>query len=83
MKSRYQKKIGKVIKRSGEKTIKVSVEHRMSHPKYRKVVKSTTVYLVHDESESAEIGDNILFVSCRPLSAKKQHRLFKVLGDAQ
>ena len=71
-------KRGKVIKKSGSKTIKVKVLKRKRHSLYEKVVNITNVFLVHDENETANIGDVVNFVQCRPISLKKKYRLVSI-----
>ena len=71
-------KRGKVIKKSGSKTIKVKVLKRQRHSLYEKVVNLTNIFLVHDENEAANIGDVVNFIQCRPISLKKKYRLVSI-----
>jgi small subunit ribosomal protein S17 len=71
---------GKVIKRSGEKTISVLVERKVVHPRYHKIVKRFKKYLVHDEKNQANVGDVVAAVECRPLSKRKSFRLKEILS---
>ena len=73
-------KRGLVISKSGDKTIKVSIQTKKRHPFYKKIVSKTWSALVHDEENSANVGDEVSFVACRPLSAKKRWRILKA-GD--
>jgi small subunit ribosomal protein S17 len=75
MSKSLKKTRGIVISRSGNKTVKVSVETRRSHPFYKKVVRVTWSALMHDEHNQYSVGDSVYFVSCRPLSAKKKWRV--------
>jgi len=68
---------GQVIAKSGDKTVKVKIESRRTHPIYRKPVPRTKYYLVHDSENVAVVGDVISFVATRPLSARKRWRLVK------
>lgn len=70
---------GVVLKKAGDKTATILVERRVMHPRYRKIVKRFKKYLIHDEANSVNVGDVILAVECRPLSAKKSFRLKSVL----
>ena len=81
MNRKFQKKYGIVNRISGSKSIRVTLDKRFSHPRYKKIVYTTSVYIVHDELEQAKVGDKVCFVSCKPISAKKHHRLFKIVGD--
>ncbi|MEK9726545.1 MAG: 30S ribosomal protein S17 [Candidatus Margulisiibacteriota bacterium] len=80
MSKSLQKKRGVVVSKSGDKTIKVSIQTKKRHPFYKKVVSKTWSALVHDENNTANVGDEVLFVACRPLSAKKRWR---VIGDSK
>ena len=77
MSKSLQKKRGVVVSKSGDKTVKVSVKTKKRHPFYKKIVNVTWSALVHDEDNSANVGDEVVFVSCRPLSAKKRWRIVK------
>ena len=64
------------------KTIRVSVDTHVSHPKYGKYVRHTSRLLAHDEKEAANIGDRVRVMECRPLSKTKTWRLVEVLERA-
>lgn len=66
---------GTVVKVSAAKTIAVEVNRVVTDPKYRKQYKRTTKYLVHDEGNTAKVGDEVVFVECRPISKQKRWRL--------
>jgi|SaaInlStandDraft_7_1057024.scaffolds.fasta_scaffold173128_2 small subunit ribosomal protein S17 len=68
-------KKGKVLSKPGTKTIKVQVETRKKHKHYHKVIKKTWTTMVHDENEEANVGDNITFKLCRPISKCKKYIL--------
>lgn len=70
---------GVVIAKAGDKTASVLVERRVMHPRYRKFVKKFKKYLVHDEKNEVNVGDVIVAIECRPLSAKKSFRLKSVV----
>ncbi|WP_194896209.1 30S ribosomal protein S17 [Catenulispora pinisilvae] len=74
---------GYVVSDKMEKTIVVLVEDRKTHPKYRKVVRRTTKLKAHDEQNTAGIGDRVLLMETRPLSATKRWRLVEVLEKAK
>ncbi len=56
---------------SSEQTIKVKVLVLKSHPKYRKVLKLSTVMTVHDDSNAAQVGDVVSIRPCKPHSKTK------------
>src|SRR3989338_1513489 len=70
---------GKVIHSKLEKTAAVAVEQIIPHPVYKKRLKRTRKYLVHDEL-GAETGDTVRFVASRPFSKKKRWQIIEVVG---
>lgn len=77
----FKKEIqGVIVQKSGDKTASVLVERKVVHPRYRKIVKRFKKYLIHDEKNTAKIGDTIVAVECRPISKRKSFRLKAVLA---
>ncbi len=70
---------GRVIKKSGDKTVSMLVERKVMHPKYHKIVKRFKKYLVHDEKNQANVGDVITAIECRPISKRKSFRLKEIV----
>ncbi len=66
-----------------DKTIVVEVEDRVKHPLYGKVIRRTSKVKVHDEANTAGIGDLVLINETRPLSATKRWRLVEILEKAK
>ncbi|MEO5535530.1 MAG: 30S ribosomal protein S17 [Pseudolysinimonas sp.] len=66
-----------------DKTIVVEVEDRVKHPLYGKVIRRTSKVKVHDENNSAGIGDMVLIAETRPLSATKNWRLVEIVEKAK
>ena len=77
-----KEKVGIVISNKMDKTIVVNVESRYSHPMYSKIMVKTKKYLVHDENEECNIGDQVLVQECRPLSRKKRWIFSKVISKS-
>jgi len=75
-------KVGRVVSDKMDKTIVVSVERRTRHPLYKRVVRMTTKFSVHDELNQAKIGDTVLIEESRPLSRTKRWRLIEVTSRA-
>jgi small subunit ribosomal protein S17 len=73
---------GRVVAKSGDKTVRILVERRVLHPKYRKIVKKFKNYLIHDEKNELNIGDFIVAEECRPLSKRKTFTLKSVISKA-
>jgi small subunit ribosomal protein S17 len=74
---------GLVVSDKMDKTIVVALEDRKKHPRYSKVMRSTTKVKVHDEENAAGIGDRVLLMETRPLSATKRWRLVEILEKAK
>ena len=75
-------KTGRVVSDKMDKTIVVSVERLTRHRLYKRVMKATTKFAVHDEQNDAKVGDSVLIEESRPLSATKRWRLVSVLSRA-
>jgi small subunit ribosomal protein S17 len=71
---------GKVVAKSGDKTVSVLVERKVLHPRYRKIVKRFKKYLIHDEKNQAKVGDEVKAIECRPYSKRKAFRLSEVVN---
>lgn len=82
---RNQRKVreGYVVSDKMDKTVVVALEDRKKHPLYGKVLRSTTKVKAHDEANSAGIGDRVLLMETRPLSATKRWRLVQILEKAK
>jgi small subunit ribosomal protein S17 len=74
---------GLVVSDKMNKTIVVSLEDRKKHPRYSKVLRSTTKVQAHDEENTAGVGDRVLLMETRPLSATKRWRLVEILEKAK
>jgi small subunit ribosomal protein S17 len=74
---------GYVVGDKMDKTIVVALEDRKKHRRYSKVLRSTTKVKVHDEENAAGIGDRVLLMETRPLSATKRWRLVEILEKAK
>jgi len=74
---------GLVVSDKMDKTIVVAVEDRFKHPLYGKVVRRTSKLKAHDETNSAGIGDRVLLMETRPLSATKRWRMVEILEKAK
>ena len=77
-----KERIGTVISNKMEKTIVVKIENRYPHPIYSKTITKTKKYLVHDEMNECNIGDQVLVQECRPLSKRKRWKLVEILSKS-
>jgi small subunit ribosomal protein S17 len=66
-----------------DKTIVVEVEDRVKHPLYGKVIRTSSKVKVHDENNTAGIGDLVTITETRPLSATKRWRLVEINEKAK
>jgi small subunit ribosomal protein S17 len=73
-------KVGRVVSDKMDKTIVVSVERLARHPLYKRVIRLTTKFKAHDETNDARTGDTVLIEESRPLSATKRWRLVEVVA---
>jgi len=74
---------GLVVSDKMDKTVVVEVEDRVKHSLYGKVLRRTSKLNVHDEQNACGIGDRVLIMETRPLSATKRWRLVEVLEKAK
>jgi small subunit ribosomal protein S17 len=75
-------KVGRVVSDKMDKTIVVSVERLARHRLYKRVVRLTTRFKAHDETNDARIGDTVRIEESRPLSATKRWLLVEVVARA-
>jgi small subunit ribosomal protein S17 len=74
---------GLVISDKMDKTVVVEVEDRVKHPKYGKVLRRTKKYKAHDGDNACGVGDRVLLMETRPLSATKRWRVAEILEKAK
>jgi small subunit ribosomal protein S17 len=68
---------GKVIKKSGDKTVSVLVTRQTTHPIYKKIIRLSKKYLAHDNDNSISVGDSVKIQETRPLSRSKSWEVIK------
>ena len=74
---------GIVVSDRAAKTITVRIDVTRRHPRYEKVVRTSTTLHAHDEQGEAHIGDTVVIRESRPLSRTKRWRLIEVLERAK
>ena len=74
---------GLVVSDKMDKTVVVSVEDRVKHALYGKVMRRTSKLKAHDEANEAGIGDRVLIMETRPLSATKRWRVVEIVEKAK
>jgi small subunit ribosomal protein S17 len=81
--NRRKERVGLVVSDKAEKTVTVSVETLVRHPLYKKRVRRSKRFMVHDEQNEARTGDTVRIIETRPLSARKRWRLANVVSRAE
>ena len=82
---RHYRKVreGLVVSDKMEKTVVVSVEDRVKHALYGKVLRRTEKLKAHDEQNQCGVGDRVLIMETRPLSATKRWRVVQIVEKAK
>jgi len=78
-----KERVGLVVSDRPDKTVTVSVETLVRHPLYKKRVRRSKRFMVHDESNEARVGDTVRIIETRPLSARKRWRLANIVSRAE
>ncbi len=74
---------GVVVSDKMDKTITVEVSDRVKHGMYSKVLSRSRKLKAHDEANTAGMGDRVLIMETRPISATKRWRLVEILEKAK
>lgn len=74
---------GYVVSDKMTKTVVVAVEDRMRHRLYGKIIRRTSKLKAHDESNACGVGDRVLLMETRPMSATKRWRVADILEKAK
>jgi small subunit ribosomal protein S17 len=74
---------GRVVSDKMDKTVVVSVETRIRHPLYGRIVRRSRRYKAHDERNDCRVGDLVEITECRPLSREKCWRVSRLLERAR
>jgi small subunit ribosomal protein S17 len=78
-----KERLGRVVSDKMQKTVVVSVERRVPHPVYGKMVTRTKKYKAHDEENSSKVGDRVRIMETRPLSKDKRWRVVEIVERAR
>ncbi len=82
-KSARKIRTGVVVSDKADKTITVAIETIYRHPIYRKTLRKTTKFAVHDEENKARVGDQVRIMETRPVSKTKHWRLLDIVKEAE
>jgi small subunit ribosomal protein S17 len=80
MKGKQKTRTGTVISDKMDKTVVVLVESLRRHPLYKKVVRHTSKFKAHDETNTCKVGDVVKIIETRPLSKEKCWRVAEVIS---
>ncbi len=75
--------VGTVVSDKMDKTRVIKVVRSVKHPLYKKYIKQTSKFMVHDEKNESRVGDVIRVMATRPLSRKKRWRLSEIIERAK
>ncbi len=76
-------RVGMVVSDKMMKTVVVSIERRVQHPVYGKMVRRTRKLKAHDEQNAAKTGDTVRIMETRPLSKDKRWRVVEIIERAR
>ena len=76
-------RVGRVVSDKMQKTIVVSIERRVAHPVYGKMITRSKNIKAHDEENTAKAGDLVRIAETRPLSKDKRWRLVEIVERAR
>ena len=76
-------RVGKVVSDKMDKTVVVTVEDRVAHPIYKKIIKRTYRLKAHDENNACGVGDTVRVMETRPLSKDKRWRVVEIVEKAK
>ena len=76
-------RVGVVVSDKMQKTVVVAIERRVRHPVYGKMMTRTKKLKVHDEENTAKLGDTVRIMETRPLSRDKRFRLVDIVERAR
>lgn len=74
--------VGRVVSDKMEKTVTVLIERRVKHPIYDKIIVRSSKYHVHNNDNTAKVGDLVEIQECRPLSKTKAWVVSRLLEKA-
>ncbi|NQX90805.1 MAG: 30S ribosomal protein S17 [Flavobacteriales bacterium] len=78
-----KERIGIVTSNAMNKSIVVTVERKVKHPKYGKIMKTSKKFVAHDEKDDCNVGDTVRIMETRPLSKRKCWRLVEIVERAK
>ena len=74
-----KRRTGTVLKDKNDKTVLIGVSWLQPHKIYAKARRKLSKFVVHDEQNSATIGDHVLIEESSPISKTKRWRLVSIV----
>lgn len=74
---------GTVVSDKMDKTVMVKIDQVYSHPTYKKIIRRSSKFAVHDETNDAHPGDTVRIMETRPLSKSKRWRVIEIVERAK
>ena len=76
-------RVGTVVSDKMDNTVVVAIRDNVKHPLYKKIIKRTVRFKVHDENNECRVGDKVMIMETRPLSKDKNWRLVEIIEKAK
>ena len=76
-------RVGTVVSDKMDKTVVVAIRDNVKHPLYKKIIKRTVRFKVHDENNECRVGDKVMIMETRPLSKTIRWRLVRIIEKAK
>jgi small subunit ribosomal protein S17 len=80
MQGKRRSKVGRVVSDKMDKTVVVSVERLRRHPVYKRVVRLSSKFKAHDDTNTAHVGDTVRIEESRPLSRQKRWTVVEIVA---
>lgn len=81
--ARRKVRVGVVISDARDKTVTVEIPTQVKHPRYHKVVRRSSKFHAHDETNDARMGDTVRIMETKPLSKQKRWRVVEIVERAR
>lgn len=80
----YRKiRVGSVVSDKMDKTVVIKVDRLVRHPVFKRIVRKTKKYKVHDEKNECRVGDSIKIIETKPLSKEKRWCMLEIITKAK
>lgn len=80
----YRKvRVGSVVSDKMDKTVVIKVDRLVRHPVFKRIVRKTKKYKVHDEKNECRVGDSIKIIETKPLSKEKRWCMLEIIAKAK